>query len=127
MTEIHLLDASAVLALLQEEPGAERVEAVLAGARIGIVNLAEVYSKLAEAGLTTEEATTSVGLLGLAVEPMDEAQALEVGRLRPLTRKQGLSLGDRSCLALAAQLDAVAVTTERSWSQVGVCKVLVVR
>jgi PIN domain nuclease of toxin-antitoxin system len=113
-----VLDASAVLALLFEETGAEVVRAHLRTGVIGAANLAEVLAKLSDHGLPTLEAIRAVAILGLEVAPMTEAQAQRSAELRPLTRKAGLSLGDRACLALAAELSAPAVTADRSWDAV---------
>ncbi|TFU15780.1 type II toxin-antitoxin system VapC family toxin [Thermus tengchongensis] len=125
-----VLDASALLALLLDEPGAARVEAVLAeGAAISAVNLAEVFSNQAERGHAPEavrERLVREGLLGQVLEvfPFTEEDALEAARLRPL----GLSLGDRACLALARRLGLPALTADATWEglDVGV-KVEVVR
>ena len=113
-----VLDASAVLALLFEETGAEVVRTQLRTGVIGAANLAEVLAKLSDHGLPTLEAIRAVAILGLEVAPMTEAQAQRSAELRPLTRKAGLSLGDRACLALAAELSAPAVTADRSWDAV---------
>ncbi|MFD3005846.1 type II toxin-antitoxin system VapC family toxin [Thermus tengchongensis] len=129
-----VLDASALLALLLNEPGAARVEAVLAeGAAISAVNLAEVFSKQAERGHAPEavrERLVREGLLGQVLEvfPFTEEDALEAARLRPLIRPMGLSLGDRACLALARRLGLPALTADATWEglDVGV-KVEVVR
>ncbi len=56
---------------------------------------------------------------GLVVHPLDEMQALKIARLRPLTRAAGLSLADRTCLALAASLDLTALTADRAWADLG--------
>jgi ribonuclease VapC len=118
-----VLDASALLALLKGEPGAERVaEALERGAYLSAVNLAEVLSKLADWGEDPAEAQArmaQVGLLGAAVEvlPFTGEDALEVARLRALTRAYGLSFGDRACLALARRLGLPALTAERSWAE----------
>ncbi|MCE7870540.1 PIN domain-containing protein [bacterium CPR1] len=127
MSKGYVLDASAILAVLHQEAGHEAVVPLLSDSCAGVVNLAEVYSKLTEAGLTGEEAAESVALLSLGVEPMDDELAQEVGRLRPLTRKAGLSLGDRSCLALAIRLGATVVTAERSWTALGLCPIQLIR
>ena len=58
-----------------------------------------------------------LGGLNLDIRPLTAAQAFAVGHLRPTTRALGLSLGDRACLALAAELGAVAVTTDREWAK----------
>jgi ribonuclease VapC len=118
-----VLDASALLALLKGESGAERVaEALERGAYLSAVNLAEVLSKLADWGEDPAEAQArmaQVGLLGAAVEvlPFTGEDALEVARLRALTRAYGLSFGDRACLALAWRLGLPALTAERAWAE----------
>jgi ribonuclease VapC len=117
-----VLDASALLAYLQDEPGADLVEAALgARAAISSANWAEVLSKLAEVGQKPEavgERLTEAGLLGTAllIVPLDEPAAVEIGRLRPLTRSSGLGLGDRACLALGLELGVPVITTDRVWS-----------
>ncbi len=113
-----VLDASAVLALLFEEPGAEVVRAQLRTGVIGAANLAEVLAKLSDHGLPAVEAARAVTILGLEVAPMTEAQAGRSAELRPMTRAVGLSLGDRACLALAAELGAPALTADRGWDAV---------
>jgi ribonuclease VapC len=113
-----VLDASAVLALLFEEPGAEVVRAQLRTGVIGAANLAEVLAKLSDHGLPAVEAVRAVTILGLEVAPMTETQAGRSAELRPMTRAVGLSLGDRACLALAAELGAPALTADRGWDAV---------
>lgn len=116
-----VLDASALLAHLRDEPGADVVvEAIASGAVISTVNLAEVFSRAADRGddpakLAAE--LTQSGLLdgAITVEPFTAADAIDAGRLRPLTRDAGLSLGDRACLALARRLDAPALTADTDW------------
>jgi ribonuclease VapC len=115
-----VLDASAVLALLFEEPGAEVVRAQLRTGVIGAANLAEVLAKLSDHGLPAMEAVRAVTILGLEVAPMTAAQAGRSAELRFLTRSVGLSLGDRACLALAAELGALALTADRIWDAVAV-------
>ena len=113
-----VLDASAVLALLFDEPGADIVRAQLRAGVIGAVNLAEVLAKLSDHGLPPTEAIRAVAILGLEVAPMTETQARRSAALRPLTRGAGLSLGDRACLALAAEMGAPTTTADRSWNAV---------
>jgi ribonuclease VapC len=116
-----VLDASALLAHLRDEPGSDVVaEAIASGAVISTVNLAEVFSRVADRGgdpakLAAE--LTQSGLLdgAITVEPFTAADAIDAGRLRPLTRDAGLSLGDRACLALARRLDAPALTADTDW------------
>ena len=111
-----VLDASAVLALLFEEPGAEIARAHLRAGVIGAANLAEVLAKLSDHGLPAPEAAHAVAILGLDVAPMTETQAQRSAGMRAATRAAGLSLGDRACLALAAELGAPALTADRGWA-----------
>lgn len=118
-----MLDASALLAYLRDEPGAEAVaDAVASGAAISTVNLGEVLSRVADRGADPARVARQMadrGLLdgAIAVEPFTSADAVEVARLRPLTRGRGLSLGDRACLALARRLALPAITADRAWAQ----------
>jgi PIN domain nuclease of toxin-antitoxin system len=112
-----VLDASALLAVLRSEPGAEQVEPRLEGARIGAVNLSEVVAKLIEDDVPEAEIRRAVGRLELDVHPFDLEQAYIAGILRRSTRALGLSFGDRACLALAQTLGAPALTADRSWSR----------
>ena len=117
-----VLDASAFLAYLRDEPGAAEVaEAIAGGVAISAVNLGEVLSSVSERGLDPEHLADELresGLLdgAITVELFTTADAIEVGRLRPATRDQGLSLGDRACLALARRLDAAVYTADSTWS-----------
>lgn len=112
-----VLDASALLALLGDEPGADTVAACLPGARIASVNLAEVVGKLADTGVPEPDIRTALTGLGLRVAPLDEALAWKTGLLRPGTRARGLSLGDRACLALAQASGLPALTADRAWAE----------
>jgi ribonuclease VapC len=119
-----VLDASALLAHLRDEPGGEVVaEAIASGAVISTVNLAEVFSRVADRGEDPAKLAaelTQIGLLdgAITVEPFTAADAIDAARLRPLTRDAGLSLGDRACLALARRLDAPALTADTDWQGV---------
>jgi len=121
-----VLDASALLAYLQDEPGAELVaDAIAAGAAMSTVNLAEVLSQVANRGVDPGELSDELaarGLLGgaISVEPFTAADAVEVARLRPLTRDAGLSIADRACFALARRLGAEALTADTAWNNVDV-------
>jgi len=115
MNEV-VLDASAMLALLQHERGAEKLtDAILNDAVISTVNLAEVQTKLVKKGYAPEEAWEDALLLVTAAEPFTSEQAKIAGNLITKTEKHGLSLGDRSCLALAIALKAPVYTTEQAW------------
>ena len=113
----YALDASAVLALLNQEPGHEEVSALISRSILGSVNLCEVLGKLIDAGIVEADAREAVELLGVPIIPFDAEMALAAAALRPHTRTLGLSLGDRSCLALALARGATVVTTERAWAK----------
>ena len=112
MSNKIVLDASALLCLLNDEPGADRVADVLTRSVIGAANLAEVVSKLRERGLPLDEVKEALGGLHLDVRPMTPGQAMIVGDLRPTTKSLGLSLGDRACLALALEMRTEVFTTD---------------
>jgi PIN domain nuclease of toxin-antitoxin system len=115
MNEI-VLDASAILALIQHERGAERLTVeILKDAVVSTVNLAEVQAKLVKNGYDSEEAWGDALSLVTAAEPYSGEQAKIAGDLITRTEKYGLSLGDRSCLALAIALKAPVYTTEQVW------------
>ena len=111
----YVLDASAVLAVIQEEPGAERIEAHLDTGCISAVNLAEIVGKLQDRGLGDNEIDELIALLDLDTRIMDREGAVFMGKLRQSTKVAGLSLGDRACLALAHSLGATAITMDRAW------------
>ena len=115
-----ILDASALMAVLREEPGGEVVERILPQAIIGAVNLSEVYAKLTEAGMPEQVAWSAVADLGLKIIAFDEPLAQIAGSLRSATRKAGLSFGDRACLALAKQLGLPVYTADRAWRALGI-------
>lgn len=111
-----VLDASALLASLLGEPGGGRVDAVLDGAAMSTVNLAEVAGQLAKAGADRARLDAVLGGLPLRFVAPDEDLAMAVGLMRPVAERFGLSLGDRMCLALAKRLGATALTADRAWS-----------
>ena len=113
-----VLDSSAVLALLNAEPGAQAVLAVLPGAWLSAVNAAEVIAKLVDRGLPTAAAATALEATGVEIVAFDADQAIASGDLRRTTRAQGLSLGDRACLALAAARGVAALTADTAWARV---------
>lgn len=124
----HVLDASALLAVMLEERGAEKVRELLPGAIIGAVNLAEVVAKLQERGAPEENIDRNITRLNLPVIPFDAAHAMAAGKLRARTRSLGLSLGDRACLALALARGLPAVTMDRGWAALDIgAQVIVAR
>jgi PIN domain nuclease of toxin-antitoxin system len=93
----YILDASALLAVLHQEPGSEEVATLLTQAAMSSVNLSEVIAKLAAVGLSETEIGRATDGLGIAVIPFDRSQAYQAGLLRKSTRSLGLSLGERTC------------------------------
>ena len=111
-----VLDASAILAYIQQERGAENLtEDILDRAVASTVNLAEVQSKLVKKGHDPEDAWEEILSLVNAEEPFTSEHARIAGDLITTTEKYGLSLGDRSCVALAIALQAPVYTTEQAW------------
>jgi PIN domain nuclease of toxin-antitoxin system len=111
-----VLDASAILAVIQRERGAEKLTLeILQNAVVSTVNIAEVQSKLVKRGYPPEEAWEDALSLGTVPVPFTSEQAKIAGSLIAKTEKLGLSLGDRSCLALAIALKAPVYTTEQVW------------
>jgi len=111
-----VLDASGLLAILNGEAGAEKLTPeLLTDATSSTVNLAEVQGKLVERGLSADEAWEA------DISPLREPTAFgtqhakAAGSLIAETRKLGLSLGDRACLALGLTLKASVYTADKSW------------
>ena len=124
MSKVGVLDASAVLAYLQQEKGQDRVEAALDSGPCWVttVNVCEVLGKLCEKGMPPREAQAAVNDLGLIVMNFDAELAALAAFLRVRTKPIGASLGDRACLALAEQaahthLAPTVFTTEKAWTK----------
>lgn len=115
-----VLDTSAILALLFDEPGRERVASVLDEASVSAVNLAEIVTKLIDVGYADEDMEQAVEAFLPFVAPFDVPLAIAAGAMRRGTRQHGLSLGDRACLALAQRDSAQALTADRAWSQLDI-------
>lgn len=120
-------DASAVLAYLYDETGADKVELLLENSIISRINATEVLTKLAFDSLTISEAKETFDKLNLKVTEFDESLSLKAAELRPLTKHPGLSLGDRCCLALAILENLPAVTADRNWQGINLCTIEVIR
>jgi PIN domain nuclease of toxin-antitoxin system len=116
--EKFVLDASALLSILLDEPGQARVTQIVDRAQIHAVNLAEVIARLVRVGMPPEKAIEILAGLYLEVdEAFGTAQAEFCGTLLGTRRDLGLSLGDCVCLAAAAVSGAVAVTADRRWKE----------
>jgi ribonuclease VapC len=113
-----VLDASALLAILNQEPGAEKMTPeLLSTAVISSVNLAEVHGKLVGRGLRPNDAWEAALTPVREVVPFTSEDARLVGDLVAKTRPLGLSLGDRACLALGLSLKVPIYTADRSWKK----------
>ena len=111
-----VLDASALLVLLKGEAGADRViEALTEGAAMSAVNFSEVIAKLNEIGMPEEDIHEALDSLELDIVGFDTQNAYKAGMLRLVTKRAGLALGDRACLALAQQLNLPVITADRVW------------
>jgi PIN domain nuclease of toxin-antitoxin system len=127
---MKVFDASAALAVVFAESGADKAEQLIESgeAVISSVNHAEVVARLLERGMSEAEVDAICEGLRLRVLPFTEAQALASGRLRLATKSLGLSLGDRCCLALAQQhRGAQVVTADRPWKGLKGFKVTLIR
>lgn len=110
------LDASAVLALLQDEPGADEVEgAIEDGAIISAVNLSEVLATMVDAGATADVAADLIVSPFVEIAPFDLESAMDAVRTRQATPPAGLSLGDRACLSLGRLRKLPVITSDRAW------------
>lgn len=113
-----VLDASALLVVLHDEPGATVAEPLLDGAVVSAVNWSEVVQKAAARGVDVARLREDVEALGVSVASFDADTAEATAALWPGTRDAGLSLGDRACLALARTLGVTAVTADTAWAGV---------
>lgn len=111
-----VLDASALLAFLHDEPGGEKVSAVLEGARVSTVNWAEVLQKALQRDVDVAGMHQEFTQVGVSFEPFTAQQAETAASLWPRTRNHGLSLADRACLALAMDKQLPVLTADRAWT-----------
>jgi PIN domain nuclease of toxin-antitoxin system len=125
-----VFDASTVICLVKEESGGERaLEMLEEGVYVSAINLAELFSWAGlHSELETQDVLDLIEELEIKVVDFGWSLAAASGELVPQTRKYGLSLGDRACLALGKQLGLSVVTCDKVWSQVSVeCEVVVLR
>ena len=125
----HILDASALLALLNKEPGGERVRELLrtGGVGMSVLNLSEVAAKLIARGGESKAIVRLCQSQALELVAVDAGIAFTAASLVPATHALGLSLGDRVCLATAQQLHIPAVTADRAWEAMPGCMVELIR
>ena len=113
----HILDSSALLALLHREPGQDVVKAALDGAAMSAVNFCEVVTKLLAIPMELPTAIETSQAPEVQVIPFDRQCACEAAGMLPLTKPLGLSLGDRACLALARLEGVPVLTTDQAWKK----------
>ncbi|HUC60542.1 MAG TPA: type II toxin-antitoxin system VapC family toxin [Alphaproteobacteria bacterium] len=113
----RVLDASAVIAFLRGEPGAEIVGTAIEGSGISAVNLSEVVSWLARHDYDDENMASTLEGLAMEVVPFNADLAVESGKLERGRRRSGISLGDRCCLATARALAVPVLTADRAWAK----------
>jgi ribonuclease VapC len=114
---IHVIDASALLAVARGENGANLVLDLISteDCVISSVNVAEIATRLVDLGLPLRELPNAIAQFHVAAVDFNQDQAILSAQMRPLTKAIGLSLGDRACIALAKSLDGCAVTADRAW------------
>lgn len=113
-----VLDASALIALIKQEPGADMIAPILRDARIGAFNFAEVVSHFIHTGMSPREVDAMLRPLPVVIVVGDADLAREAGYLRAVTARAGLALGDRFCLALARRDGLPAWTADRQWTKI---------
>ena len=110
------MDASAILAVLLAEPGADATLECLGDSIISPVNVAEAVSKLMSRGMSQEAAQNAVVGLDCDIAQLDGLAGIEAGRVHHRARASGISLGDSFCLALGRQLHLPVLTADRAWA-----------
>ncbi|MBT8421206.1 MAG: type II toxin-antitoxin system VapC family toxin [Gammaproteobacteria bacterium] len=113
----QVLDASALLTLLHEEPGARDVERALNGALVSTVNWAEVVQKSLKRQADVSWMRKGFSEVGVIFEPFTLVQAETAARLWNKTYRYGLSLADRACIALAMDRQLPILTADRAWAE----------
>ena len=113
-----VLDASAVIALLRDEPGAEVVRQTMKQAHLGVINAGEVAQCLLNDGWSLPEIEETIYALDVRIRTLRIDLVLAAAEIRELGRKRGLSQADCLCLALAKRTGAIALTADRKWLEV---------
>lgn len=115
-----VFDASAILALLRDEPGADKVAAHIGNGMMSAVNFQEVVKELLRRGIALDIALDLLDALHLDVRSHGLQEAIDAAALYPATRDYGSGLGDRSCMALAIVQALPALSADRIWAKVDV-------
>ncbi len=122
MTMVQVvLDASVILAIMQNETISDSIEEHLSRAMISTINACEILTKLInKAGMTLQEATTALAGFRLQIVPFNHNHFQVAAELSLYTRKWGLSMGDRACLALAKAESLPVLTADQIWSKLDI-------
>jgi ribonuclease VapC len=115
-----ILDASAIIAVINHEPGADRVVTVANGAVISSLIAAEVATWLALRDIAENEILATFDDFNFRIEPFDRTRAIAAGLLVAKTKPRDLSLADRASLALAIELGFSVMTADRAWREVDI-------
>ena len=111
-----VLDASALLAYLKDEPRSDQLDSVVGESVMSSVNWAEVIQKSILVGVQVDGLLRDLQALGLRIEPFTVEDGEMTGRLWEQTRQAGLSLGDRACLSLGLRLGVPVLTCDQAWA-----------
>ncbi len=114
----YVLDASALLALINQEPGSDRVQKCLSGSIMSAVNVSEVVTVLIRVGIPKEKIKKIISSLVHSIIPFDEEQAFITGYLYIETQSKGLSFGDRACISLGQSKKLTVLTADQKWSEI---------
>lgn len=112
-----ILDSSALLALIQDEPGAEIIKPLLKFSVMSTVNVTETLSVLHRTNITSQEGSVLIADIITTIVPFDLEQAKSCAELHPLVKAKGLSLADRACIALGIKLQIPIYTADKVWSE----------
>ena len=116
----YVLDASALIALINQEPGADKVGPLMPHSVINAVNYCETVQRLRRSGIPQEEIKLVLTRLVAPPLPFDESLVYLAASIHERTRDYGLSFGDCACLALARSLELPAITAEKAWEKIDV-------
>lgn len=115
-----LLDASAIIALIKKEKGFQLVDDILAHSSISSVNFSELISSLSREGISSEDIDLMTENIIPEIIPFDHSLSIIAGKLVAITKSEGLSLGDRACIATALQLDLPVYTADKVWADLDI-------
>lgn len=111
-----VVDASVVLANFLDEPGAEIFPSLTEDYRISTINIGEIAARLSATNVPDAMVWSAIDSLRLQAVPVSVEHAVQAGLWKPRTKRFGLSLADRVCLALGRELGATVYTTDRVWA-----------